>query len=32
LQKNHVKLHYFVTMLSPVTRQGSVCTHVRWSG
>jgi len=27
-----VKLQYFVTILSLVTLQGSVCTHGRWSG
>ena len=29
---SYVKLRYFVTMLSLVTLQGSVCAHVRWSG
>jgi len=25
-------MEYFVTMLSLVTLQGSVCTHIRWNG
>jgi len=30
--ESSVKLQYFVTIPSLVTLQGSVCTHIRWSG
>jgi len=32
LLKAIVELQYFVTILSLITVQGSVCTHVSWSG
>jgi len=30
--ESYAKLQYFVTKLSLVTLQGSVCTYARWNG